>query len=447
MVIENALEKKVSDSLCEILPGVKAVGVAVSGGADSVCLLTVLKNILPVNIDLKAVTVNHNLRPEKETAFDADFVEEYCRSISVPCTRFEIERGKINQLSLTKKCGTEDAARTVRYECFNKFIKKENLDYLCLAHNLNDQCETVLMRFFQGSTSLYGINFQREKILRPLLNVSRKEIEAYLSEKKISYRTDSTNADTKYLRNSFRNKIIPYLENQLPGFQKSILTLSKKSKYDEDFISSVVEEKLSCEKCIFKDDSASFAAEEFFSLPMAVRCRIIYKFIERIKASGRISYQFVENFCLKKVSSFCNSSCGIDFIINEKAVVIQKSKKIATEEGFFAIIEEDGVYSCSGLEFCVKAGHGALVLSCENSTIVLENLEFPFVFRSRQSGDKILSAEGNLKNVQDVLDSFKCGMSKDKIPLVQKLGNIDFEKSICCIWGEPYGFKNWIVRK
>ncbi|MCR5080901.1 MAG: tRNA lysidine(34) synthetase TilS [Treponema sp.] len=447
MVIENSLEKKVSDSLWEILPGVKAVGVAVSGGADSVCLLTVLKNILPANIDLKAVTVNHNLRAEEETAFDADFVEEYCRSISVPCTRFEIERGKINQLSLTKKCGTEDAARTVRYECFNQFIEKENLDYLCLAHNLNDQCETVLMRFFQGSTSLYGINFQREKILRPLLNVSRKEIEAYLSEKKISYRTDSTNADTKYLRNSFRNKIIPYLENQLPGFQKSILTLSKKSKYDEDFISSVVEEKINSEICNLKNDSASFAAEEFFSLPMAVRTRIIYKFIERIKASGRISYQFVENFCLKKVSSFCNSSCGIDFIINEKAVVIQKSKKIATEEGFFAIIEEDGVYTCLGLEFCVKTGHGAVVLSCENSTIVLENLEFPFVFRSRQSGDKILSAEGNLKNVQDVLDSFKCGMFKDKIPLVQKLGNIDFEKSICCIWGEPYGFKNWIVRK
>lgn len=448
MVLENAIEKKVSDSLCGILLHAESVGVAVSGGADSICLLTVLKNILPPEVKLKAVTVNHNLRPAEETSSDADFVQDYCRSLSVPCTRFDIERGRINELSERKKCGTEDAGRAVRYECFNEFIEKEKLDFLCLAHNMNDQCETVLMRFFQGSSSLYGIPFRRDKILRPLLDVSRKEIESYLAQKKISFRTDSTNADNRYLRNSFRNKVIPYLKNEFPGFQKSILSLSKKIRYDEDFISSAVDERLSSTACKLEKENVRYDAENFFSLPMAVRTRLVYKFIDHVKAAGRVSYQFVEKFCLEKKSVFSDSCCGIVFLIRDGIVVLQKSKKIATEEGFFAIIEEDGVYSCSGLEFSVRSDHESVVFICGGSTMVLEGLEFPFVIRSRQSGDRILSADGSFRNVQDVLESFKCGPYKNRIPVVQKLGkNISFESSICCIWGEPFGFKNWIVRK
>ena len=144
--LERAVENQLKILGVDLSSGVK-IAAAVSGGADSIALLTILHRILPENAVLKAVTVNHNIRPSEETEGDAEFVQAYSRSLGVECVRIDIPRGRVEEFSTAFDCGTEDAARRLRYEAFERFKADCGVDFICLAHNRNDQLETVLMRF------------------------------------------------------------------------------------------------------------------------------------------------------------------------------------------------------------------------------------------------------------------------------------------------------------
>ena len=198
----------------------KSIGIAVSGGADSVSLLVSLSHLSKeFNVPLRVISINHNLREEKESFSDVKYVEFLCNEIiktGIDLKFFAVNfpRGKILEIAKERNKGVEEAARFLRYKAFDEFFINENVSCVCLAHNLNDNIETVLMRFLQGSSfeGLSGIKFVREKFVRPLLNISRKEIEEYLNSIKQNYVTDSTNNSLDYSRNRIRNIVIPELE-------------------------------------------------------------------------------------------------------------------------------------------------------------------------------------------------------------------------------------------
>ncbi len=146
-------DSKVSEKLsaCGVtLSSPCRIAVAVSGGADSISLLTALFHIMPSDGRLMAVTVNHNLRPEAETSGDAAFVQDYCASLGIRCLRYDIPRGEILDAVRGRGLSLEEAARDARYACFERFMAENSVDFLCLAHNRNDQLETLLMRFLSG---------------------------------------------------------------------------------------------------------------------------------------------------------------------------------------------------------------------------------------------------------------------------------------------------------
>ena len=124
------------------------LGIAVSGGADSVSLLLSLSSLFSSRI-LRVITVDHGIRPNEESGGDALFVENLCRSMSISCKVVKIPHGKIAKNAGESSDSLEAVARDFRYEAFFSFIKEENLCALCLAHNQNDQTETLLMRFLQ----------------------------------------------------------------------------------------------------------------------------------------------------------------------------------------------------------------------------------------------------------------------------------------------------------
>ena len=130
------------------------IAAGVSGGADSVSLLVSLCNIFsPLGVTLHVVTVNHNIRPENETCGDADFVVDLCSNLQkegklVDCTVKEISRGFVEQTACERKSGIEEAARFLRYKVFSDFCNQNDIQVLFLAHNRNDNLETVLMRFW-----------------------------------------------------------------------------------------------------------------------------------------------------------------------------------------------------------------------------------------------------------------------------------------------------------
>lgn len=189
------------------------VVVAVSGGPDSICLLHLLNSIKArFNIEICAAHVNHCLRGAEADA-DEEFVREFCEKLNID---FYVKRVDVNKLAEEKKLSSELAGREARYDFFEEVRKKFNGNKIAIAHNANDRAETILMRIIRGTglDGMVGIKPIRDEIfVRPLINISRDEIEKYCLDNKISPRIDKTNLERLYTRNKIRLDLIPYIMN------------------------------------------------------------------------------------------------------------------------------------------------------------------------------------------------------------------------------------------
>lgn len=188
--------------------------VGVSGGADSVCLLFVLRKLQePLGISLEAVHVNHGLRGE-EADNDERYVHSICDEWGIPCVTKHID---VKTAAAENRQSTEEAARILRYEAFDEIAGLHNCNKIAVAHHSDDQAETILFQIFRGSglKGLAGMEPVRGNIVRPLLCVSRNQIEKYLADNSVNYCTDSTNLTTDYSRNRLRNQLIPYIQDNI----------------------------------------------------------------------------------------------------------------------------------------------------------------------------------------------------------------------------------------
>lgn len=218
-----------------IRPGDRLLA-GVSGGADSVCLLFVLLEYQKkVPFTLAVVHVEHGIRGEESLA-DARFVEELCGSLGLEC--FCVSR-PVPQLAARDGLSLEEAARIARYGAFEEIRREKGYDRIAVAHSQNDQAETMLFSMSRGSgiRGAGGIRPVRGRIIRPLLCVSRREIEQYLRERHISWREDSSNASTEYARNYLRREILPALEKNVnSGTVSHLAALSEDLQEAWDFL-------------------------------------------------------------------------------------------------------------------------------------------------------------------------------------------------------------------
>ena len=156
-----------------------SVVVGVSGGADSVCLLSVLKNLqMSMALQLTAVHIHHGLRGEAADR-DRDFVTALCEDMQIPCVCFQAD---IRAMAREQHLSEEEAGRKFRYDCFEEVRQERQASKIAVAHHRDDLAETVLLNLFRGSglKGLSGIPMMRGCIVRPLLGVGRADIEAYL---------------------------------------------------------------------------------------------------------------------------------------------------------------------------------------------------------------------------------------------------------------------------
>ena len=208
--------KKVLDFVNKnnILEHGDSVILGVSGGADSVCMLHLLNSLKEdLGIELTVVHVNHGIRGI-EAEQDAEFVEHISEELGVECKIFHID---IPAIATQKKMSEEEAGRIERYAVFESVAEEIGANKIAVAHNLNDNSETVLFNLFRGSKlkGMTGIPVKREKIIRPLLCLTRKEIEEYLEKHHLDYCIDSTNKETEYSRNKLRLDILPYIKENI----------------------------------------------------------------------------------------------------------------------------------------------------------------------------------------------------------------------------------------
>ena len=237
---------------------------AFSGGADSSCLLVLLRDWCRDNgVDLAAVHVNHMIRGE-EADRDEAFCRDRCRELGIPLT---VRRVDVPALAKEKGLGLEECAREVRYACFDELAGEDGL--IATAHNRNDNAETVLFRMARGTglRGLTGIPERRGMLVRPLLNVSRERIEAYLSERAIPHVEDETNAEDEYARNRIRHHVLPELEKVHGGAGENIARMTRSLAEDEAYLTSLAADWLSAQP----SDELSAAALAALPRPIAVR--------------------------------------------------------------------------------------------------------------------------------------------------------------------------------
>ncbi|MDO5408933.1 MAG: tRNA lysidine(34) synthetase TilS [Lachnospiraceae bacterium] len=191
---------------------------AVSGGADSVCLLLILKELeQALGICVEAVTVNHGIRGETAER-DVGFVSDLCGKWKIPV---HICRVEVPELAKREQLSEEEAARKARYRCFYETAEKIGASAVAVAHHRDDNCETILHHLFRGSSlrGLRGMEASRKmgslNVIRPFLETGRREIEEWLEERRISWCTDETNLEDDYTRNRLRHHVIPLVEAQI----------------------------------------------------------------------------------------------------------------------------------------------------------------------------------------------------------------------------------------
>ncbi|MDD5174006.1 MAG: tRNA lysidine(34) synthetase TilS [Candidatus Omnitrophota bacterium] len=223
----------------EMLKPGDTVLVAVSGGPDSVFLLRALTH-LKTKLKLNKVVVcnlDHGIRG-KESSEDSAFVKKIAEDLNLGFIHKKIDLSK----KRSKDLSTEEAAREERYKFFNDAARKVKADVLATGHTLDDQAETILMRIIKGASlkGMVGISPIREessfKIVRPLFELGKAEIERYLDERGAEYRIDSTNAEAIYFRNVIRRDIIPFLEKYNPRLKRALCSLAEHLREDFEFI-------------------------------------------------------------------------------------------------------------------------------------------------------------------------------------------------------------------
>lgn len=247
--------------------------VALSGGPDSVCLLNILYNLkAELNIEVGAAHLNHLLR-DKDAFEDEEYVKTLCKSLDIPCF---VKRVDINKYSKDKKMSSEMAGRDARYNFFDDIVKDEGYTKIATAHNANDQAETILFRLMRGSgiEGLCGIKVRRDKIIRPILCLSRKEVEEYIEINNLKPRIDKTNFEKIYNRNKIRLDMIPYIKE---NFNEDIIqTLNRMSvllQKDNEFIENSA--RSFYEKHCIEQSDYFIIKKEMFDNKEAVVTRVI----------------------------------------------------------------------------------------------------------------------------------------------------------------------------
>lgn len=261
----------------DMLPRGGTVLCAVSGGADSMCLLHIVQGMAPrLGLTVAAAHYNHRLRGG-EADRDEAFVREYCQKNGIPCV---VGSGDVAGEAARRGRGIEETARELRYAFLRDTAARMGADRIATAHNADDNAETLILHLARGAglQGLAGIAPRRGELVRPLLTTSRAEIEAYLTERGVPHVEDSTNADTAYTRNQVRWKIMPLLRELNPRLTESLSDTARYLRNDNDYLNARAAEL--CLHARWAEDNLVIEARFLAGAPAALASRAARRLLE-----------------------------------------------------------------------------------------------------------------------------------------------------------------------
>ena len=318
-----------------MLTDCERVVVGLSGGADSVCLLMVLKGYIErrhLQTELCAVHVNHGIR--QEAGDDEEFARVLCERMGVEFMAYHIDAaGLAKQLGMS----VEEAGRKERYRIFNEACKGRNAR-IAVAHHMNDQAETVLMNLSRGTSlkGIGGIRPVRDNIIRPLLSVTRAEVEEVLKDFKQPYVTDATNLCNDYTRNSLRNVVIPYMTEKVNAHTvENIADAAEELQQDFDFIESEADKAYN--KYVTEGDNVviKLDGEEFAGLHEVIRRRVIYRAVYYLTKTAKDIYKIHVNAVDALVGKTVGSSADICYglcAVREYDDIVVSSERVSRQD-------------------------------------------------------------------------------------------------------------------
>src|SRR5690625_2494977 len=389
--------------------------IGVSGGPDSIALLHMLSNYVK-NEDayIEAIIVNHQLREEAKK--DIEYVREMCENVNVPVSSDVVD---VYKYSKNKKVSIQVAARELRYKAFERKMREIKADYLVLGHHGDDQIETLIMNMARAanSSSLVGIPFQRPfsggMIIRPLLSVSKAEINAYCDKYQLNPQIDASNEDTSYTRNDIRKNVIPKLRERNSLLHLTGQYLNETLMEDELFM--VTKAKKAFEKLMFlngKENIVKMDVRELkkYERPLQRRIyRLTLDYLYEEILPNSLSYKHEESF-LQLINSEQNKV--IDF---PRYLRLEKSysqllfyfAKKKNDVGFFQKEIQEipaEITLPNGDQLMVSYSEDLLNENKFSFILPFKSNVFSFIVRQRQAGDKMKyrGLQGT-KKIKDIL--------------------------------------------
>ncbi len=399
-----------------------AVLVGLSAGADSVCLLTLLRMLREeYRLSLSAVYVNHNLRPE-ETPAEIALCTNLCRVSGVPFSLREIDLQ-----SGSEGRNLQEAARELRYRAFHAAAAEAGATKIGLGHTADDQAETVLMRLIRGSGpgGLAGIPIRRGMIIRPLLQTSRLEIERFLQDEGIPFLTDSSNRSDHYLRNRLRQNVMPEILRINPSFLSTVMHTVSVFRDEERYLSIAVTKALM--KMISRKTDSRI---ELFLIPMetldvAILRRVLRRALDEVESLRAVTFRHIDEVIRLVREGAAGDRLhlprGIRVIRDYSLLIITSDAPARIAEYELPVPGEIALQG-AGLVVTAVRADGPDGNADGRSTVVLdaELLRYPLKVRPRRQGDFFYPLGfGKRKKLQDYFVDEKVPRDeRDSVPIV-----------------------------
>lgn len=299
----------------------------VSGGPDSICMLYILNELSKeFNFSLVVAHINHGIR--ENAKIDEQYVKETCETLNI---KYYILHADVKKEAKEKKCGLEEMGRIVRYNFFEEVLENEKANKIAIAHNANDNVETIIMNILRGSgtSGLKGIEPKNDKYIRPLIEIKRDEIEEYTKD--LNPRHDESNDENEFTRNKIRNIVIPYIKQEFnPNILDTITRLSLISKEETKYIErKTLEayEKICFEEVYNNENEPTIILDlkKFNTEDIVIQKRLILYAINKIFGSTK----GIEKVHIDDIIKLCNNNIGNKFLTpNKKTKIVIKNKKI-----------------------------------------------------------------------------------------------------------------------
>jgi tRNA(Ile)-lysidine synthase len=419
--------------------------VGVSGGPDSVALLSVLARLEErCGFRLGCCHIDHGIRPASSSRKEAELVRSLASRFCLPLYIRTIEKNVLKNRAKAEGRSLEEVARTERYVLFNEVLETEGYEYLALGHHRDDQEETVIMRFFQGSgpNGLAGIPDMRNNIIRPLLSLTRDAILDYVDEEKLPYSIDESNMENEFLRNRVRNNIIPHIKENIPTYRAGIATLSEKMGRIGEFISRESDTRIP-----WKEEGSRFCVskKKFTQQPGVLRVESVYNRINQLGGAYsemRVPYKFLAPLYhddIVQKEGVILQGFGIVLKSEGKSIFFELEVVHGEKKSYFIRIDGQGRYQF-GTDFYFQVEEKIVSFYTENGIVIpRKEIRFPLIAKSRKPGD-VLIGEGQRREIKKLFSQWQVPSSlRWKIPVLED------RNGVIAVVGKPFGFNNRVA--